>query len=167
MRRISRSLIFAVAIFVMAAGTGFAIQGWLGLLLWPLGVCVVAVMLGIAWFVIDLVVTYSRHRAHIRTIWARIRPLSTDQLREIVQTPAHRDSRFARVELVRRGINERPQKEQLFTMLTSGNPVMCGQAMTDLHMFYPELHARIPAGSSNQDSPELWRSRIAALEGAG
>jgi hypothetical protein len=158
--------IILLAVLVSVGGVGFAFQGWGGALFWPLGLCASVLLLGITWFVIDLAITFSRHRAEVRRIWDRVRPLSTERLRELIGNPSHKDSGFARVELMRRGVDVRPPKEQLFGMLTSGDTAMCGQAMAYLHMFYPEMNGLIPTGSSNQDPPELWQSRIAALRSA-
>jgi hypothetical protein len=43
---------------------------------------------------------------------------------------------------------------RVFGMLTSGDPTLCGHAMANLQVFYPELS--LPDGSSNLDPPELW-----------
>jgi hypothetical protein len=68
---------------------------------------------------------------------------------------------------MRRGLDARPSKEQLISMLTSGNSVICGQAMGYVHMFYPEeVRAFMPMGSSNMDPPEVWRARLAAVQNA-
>jgi hypothetical protein len=164
MRRIKRKII-ALVLLAAAAAAGFAVQGWMGTFLWPLTLCALVLLLGIALFMIDVLVTIIRKRAEVRRIGARVRPLSNEQLRDLCESPSHRDSAFARVELMRRGHDARPPREQVFTMLTSGNSVMCGQAMGYLQMFYPEL--RLPKGSSNVDPPEVWRARVAQFRSAG
>jgi hypothetical protein len=166
MRLPGRKKIFAVAALAVAAAAGYAVQGSLGLMLWPLELFGTFLVLAVAWFFVDLVITYARHRARINQIWSRVRPMKSEQLRELIKTPSHPDSGFARVELMKRGLDARPPKEQLFGMLTSGNAALCGQAITYLHIFYPELHAQL-LGSSNLDAPELWQTRVAALRGAG
>jgi hypothetical protein len=166
MRRIKRKII-ALVLLAAAAAAGFAVQGWLGIFLWPLTLCALALLLEIALAAIDIYLTVNRNLAEVSRIKARVRGLSNEQLRELCESPSHRDSGFARVELMRRGIAARPPKEQLFSMLTSGNSVMCGQAMGYLQMFYPELRALLPKGSSNLDPPEVWRARVAAVQSAG
>jgi hypothetical protein len=147
---------------------GFAVQGWTGIFLWPLTLCALILLIGIALFLIDVFVTLIRKFAEASRIKARVRPLSNEQLRELCDSPSHRDSAFAMVELMRRGLDARPPREQLFSMFTSGNSVKCGQAMGYVHMFYPELlRALMPMGSSNLDPPEVWRARVAAVRSAG
>ena len=102
---------------------------------------------GIALFILRLVVRIRRTRARVRVIQERLRPLSNEQLTEIMRTPKHPDSQFALVELMKRGSAARPTKEQLFSMLASGNPKLCGDAMANLQTFYPEVV--IPEGASN------------------
>ena len=123
------------------------------------------VLVGIAWFILGVVVRIRRTRGHMRMIQERLRPLSNEQLTEIMRTPKHPDSQFALVELMKRGVNARPTKEQLFGMLTSGNPKLCGDAMANLQIFYPEVV--IPEGASNLDAPELWQSRVESLRRVG
>ena len=165
MRLQGRKRIFAVAALAVSAAAGYVVQGSLGLVLWPLELCGAFLVLIVAWFFVDLVITFARHRAH-QPYLARVRPMKSEQLRELIKTPSHPDSGFARVELMKRGLDARPPKEQLFGMLTSGNTALRGQAITYLHIFYPELHVQLN-GSSNFDAPELWQSRVAALRGAG
>lgn len=158
-----------IAVLMLAAvtGAGFAVHGWAGIVLWPLGLCGLVLVLGIALFVINVVVTFVRHNNEMSRMWARICPLPTEQLRDLCANPSHGDSAFARVELMRRGQDARPSKEQLFEMLTSGNTILCGQAMSYASMFYPELRDLVADGSSNQDPPEVWQSRVAAVRSAG
>src|SRR3954469_7359745 len=167
MRPTTRKPILVFATLAIASAVGCAVQGWPGLFLWPVALCVSAMLLAIAWFVIDLFVTYSRHSAEVGRIKARVRRLSTDDLRNLIANPSHKDSGLGRVELMRRGEDARPSKEQLFGMLTSGNSMLCGQAMTYVSIFYPELRELVPMGSSNQDSPEVWQARVAAVRSAG
>jgi hypothetical protein len=166
MRRIGRKRFIALATLAAAAGAGFAVQGWPGIFLWPLALCGIAIDVLVVWFVLDLVITCFRYQSRVRSIQARVRPLTADQLSELISAPSHPDSAFARAELMRRGLDARPPKEQLFGMLTSGNSAQCGQAMTYMQIFYPEMCAQIAKGSSNLDSPESWQSRIAALRDA-
>lgn len=128
----------------------------------PLGLCLLVVVVGFTLFLLWVLLFIRRHGARLRVINDRLRPLPDDQLIEIMRTPTHPDSQFALVELMRRGVNARPTKDQLFGMLTSGNPGLCGTAMTNLGMFYPEFS--LPEGSSNLDPPEVWRSRIDAFQ---
>ena len=167
MRLPRRKQVIVAVCLAIAAAAGYIVQGSFGLLLWPLGFCGSVLLLAAGLFTLDVVITIVRHQARIRRIQARVRSMTSDQLRELLLTPSHQDSAFARIELMRRGVNARPPKEQLFGMLASGNSLLCGQAMTYMHMFYPKTHARIPSGSSNQDSREVWEARIASLRSAG
>lgn len=123
------------------------------------------VLVGIVCFILGMVARVRRTRGRVRVIQERLHPLSNEQLTEIMRTPKHPDSQFALVELMKRGVDARPTKEQLFGMLTSGNPKLCGDAMANLQMFYPEVV--IPEGASNLDTAELWRSRVEVLRQAG
>lgn len=165
MRPIKIKLVSAFAVLAVSAGAGFAVKGWIGIFAWPLALCALIAVVGIAWFILHLAFLILRDRVRWRRIRARIRPLSTEQLREIMQTPTHPDSQFALAELMRRGVPARPTKDQLFAMLTSGNPVLCGHAMANLQIFYPEL--ALPKGSSNLDPPELWQSRVETFRRVG
>jgi hypothetical protein len=161
----NNKLIVAGLALAASAMAGFAVKGWSGLFLWPLTFCALVVVLVIGGFVFGLVVRIRRRRTQMRRIQDRLRPLTTEQLSEIMRTPAHPDSQFALVELMRRGADARPTKDQLFGMLTSGNSVQCGHAMANLQIFYPELS--IPDGASNLDPPEMWQSRIEVFRRAG
>jgi hypothetical protein len=165
MQRINRKLIVAGLALAASSVAGFAVKGWSGLFLWPLALCALVVVLVICASAFGLVVRIRRRRTQMRRVWDRLRPLTTEQLSEIMRTPAHPDSQFAQVELMRRGANARPTKDQLFSMLTSGNSVQCGHAMANLQTFYPELS--IPDGASNLDPPEIWQSRIEVFRRAG
>ena len=133
---------------------GFALQGWDGAFA-VIGLCAFVVVAGIALFILRAA---RRTRSRLDSIQERLGPLSDEQLFEIMRTPTHRDSQFALVELKRRGVDARPTKDQLFGMLTSGNPMSCAHAMANLQVFYPELV--VPNGASNQDPPDVWRSRV-------
>jgi hypothetical protein len=161
MRCISTKLMVAFAALVVSVVAGFGIWKWPGIFVWPLALCALVVI----WFILHLVVTIRRARVRLNSIRERIRPLSQEKLFEIMRTPTHPDSQFALAELMRRGVDARPTKEQLFGMLTSGNPVLCGHAMANLQIFYPELI--IPDGASNLDPPTLWQSRIEAFRHTG
>jgi len=156
-----------VVTFVAAAGVGFVVHGWWGVLLWPAVLCSIVLWLGIGLFLIDLVLTIIRHQNEVSRIRARVRRLSNGQLRDLCANPSNRDSGMARVELMRRGEDGRPTKEQIFEMLTSGDAMVCGQAMGYVHMFYPELCDLMPKGSSNRDSAEVWGERVRAVRGGG
>jgi hypothetical protein len=123
--------------------------------------CALVLVLGIASFTLRLVLLIRGSGERRRRIQARVGALATEQLREIMRTPTHPDSQFALAELMRRGVDTRPSKEQLFGMLTSGNPTVCGHAMANLQVFYPELS--LPDESSNLDPPDLWQSRVEAF----
>lgn len=136
---------------------GFALQGWGGIFA-LIGICTFVVIAGIALFIFRV---YRRTKSRLDGIQARLGPLSEEQLLEIMRTPTHPDSQFALVELRRRGVDARPTKDQLFGMLTSGNPSLCAHAMANLQVFYPEFV--IPNGASNQDPPQMWKARIEAF----
>jgi hypothetical protein len=140
---------------------GFALQGW-GRIFAGVGLCALVVIAFIVLFILRVI---CRTRSRLDRIHARLGPLSDEQLREIMRTPTHTDSQFALAELMRRGVDARPTKDQLFGMLTSGNSVLCGHAMANLQIFYPELV--VPDGASNLDPPELWQSRIEVFRGTG
>src|SRR4051812_10014049 len=95
MRRIRPKRILGIVTLAIAAAAGFAVQGWPGLFLWPLALCVSVVLLAIAWFVIDLFVTYSRHSAEVGRIRARVHRLSSHELRDLTANPSHKDSGLA------------------------------------------------------------------------
>jgi hypothetical protein len=161
-QRIKRTTI-VIVICASSAVAGVVVQGWPGIFLWPIALCALALFLGIAVSVIDLLVTVIRHQNEVSRIRARVRRLSNDQLRGLCATPSSKESGFARVELMQRGQDARPPKEQLFSMLSSGDSVLCGQAMGFVQMFYPELGALTPIGSSNMDPREAWQARVAAM----
>jgi hypothetical protein len=121
----------------------------------------VLILLLVGVSLLEFICSILRTQKRIRLIRARVGALSTERLREIMQTPTHPDSQFALAELMWRGVDTRPSQEQLFGMLTSGNPVLCGQAMVNLQVFYPEFS--LPEEASNQDSPELWQKRVEAF----
>jgi hypothetical protein len=162
MRNIRRQILAVGLILAVAFGVEIVVQKRAQILSSPLGICLLVVVVGFTLFLLRMFMFMRRHRAHVRAITDRLRPLSNDQLIEIMRTPTHRDSQFALVELMKRGVDARPTKEQLFGMLTSGNPNLCGTAMTNLGMFYPEFS--LPEGSSNLDPPEVWRTRIEAFQ---
>ena len=139
---------------------GFAVQDFAR----PLELCALIVVIGAALFILRIVLGVCHFKARLHRMRERMRLLSEEQLAEIMRTPTHPDSQFALAELMRRGVDARPTKDQLFGMLASGNPVLCGHAMANLQIFYPKLV--IPDGASNRDSPELWRSRIEAFQRA-
>ena len=165
MRPTAEKMIAVAALAASVAAGAFA-QGWAGAFLWPAALCLVALLLGIVWLVLDLILTYSRHHANVQRIRAEVCPLSNEQLRALTLDHSNHASGFARAELMRRGQDARPPKEQLFQMLTSGNPNACGQAMVYVQVFYPELGEIVSTGSSNQDPPSVWESRIAASRDA-
>jgi hypothetical protein len=144
-----------------SALVGFALQGWGGIFA-GVGLCALVAIAIIALFILRVI---RRTRLRLDSIQQRLGALSDDQLFEIMRTPTHPDSQFALAELMRRGVDARPTKDQLFGMLTSGNSVLCGHAMANLQVFYPELV--IPNGASNLDPPDLWRSRIEVFRGRG
>ncbi|PWU17421.1 MAG: hypothetical protein C5B50_11395 [Verrucomicrobia bacterium] len=164
MRPISRKPIYALATLAAASVAGFATHGWLAALYWPLALCAVVVALAITVFVLRLVLGILGFKSRLHRIRARMNALSPEQLRELMQNPTHPDSQFALAELMRRGVDARPTKDQLFSMLTSGNPRLCGDAMANLQVFYPGLS--LPEGASNLDTPELWESRVEAFRRA-
>jgi hypothetical protein len=144
-----------------SALAGFTVQDFTG----PLELCALVVVVGVTLFILRIVLGIRRFKRHLHGVDERLKPLSDEQLFEIMRTPTHRDSQFALAELRRRGVDARPTKEQLFGMLTSGSPILCGHAMANLQIFYPELV--IPDGASNRDAPELWQSRIEAFRREG
>lgn len=156
-----RKLIVDVAALAASAVTGLVVQGWTGMFLWPLTLLGIFLVLGILGLVLDVVVSVCRVRTRTRRIEARLRLLPDEQLCELMRTPTHPDSQFAMIELMRRGVEARPTKEQVFSMLTSGNSNQCIDAMTILEVFYPELS--IPEGASNIDPPEMWQPRVQAM----
>lgn len=165
MRRTSHKLGVVLAAIATSSVAGFVTRGWRGSLAWPAMLCGLCLAAGIAAFTLRLVLFTVGASGRIHSIRARVRALSTEQVREIMQTPTHPDSQFALAELMRRGVDARPSKEQLFSMLTSGNPTLCGHAMANLQVFYPELY--LPDGASNLDSPELWQPRVEVFRRAG
>ncbi len=165
MKRTYIRLAGPAVLFAATAVAGFAVQGWLGVLVWPLGLCGLLAALTMIRLVVNVLTGVRRTRARVAGIQGRLRLLSTDQLCVLMRTPSHPDSQLALVELMQRGVDVRPTKEQLFDLLTSGNPRLCMDAMTNLEMFYPEFP--IPEGASNLDAPEIWRSRVEALRNAG
>ncbi len=137
---------------------------WIGILLWSLAVCALLVLIAIALLMLRVFIQLRRRRSVVGVIRERVKSLTNDQLTELMRTPAHSDSPFALAELMRRGVKTRPSKEQLFGMLTSGNPGQCGHAIVNLQMFYPEL--RLPKGLSNLDPPDSWRAWIESVRPA-
>ena len=92
--------------------------------------------------------------------------LPTERLREIAADPIDPDLGFAIGELERRGIEEKPSLQSLFGLLTSANSNRRGYGMSLLMALYPEVWSKVAVDSSNLDAPEVWRSRIAALDDA-
>jgi hypothetical protein len=165
MRSFRTEILVAFVVLVVATVSEFVFHERARIFTGPLGLCLLVVVVGFALFLLQLWLLIRRHRARVRAIKNRLSPLSNEQLTEIMRTPTHPDSQFALVELMKRGVDAKPTKDQLFDMLTSGNPRLCGTAMTHLGIFYPEL--TLPEGSSNLDSPEVWRSRVDEFRRAG
>ncbi len=140
---------------------GSIFQGWGGIIA-GLALCLLAVIIA---FALYIMLVYLRAKSRINRIYARLQPLSDEQLSEITRNPTHPDSQFALVELMRRGVDVPPPKDQLFDMLTSGDPTVCGNALVNLQMFYPEIV--IPNGASNHDTPEMWKSRVEEFRRTG
>jgi hypothetical protein len=167
MRRISRKTI-AVAILIAAAAAGAAVDGWAGAFLWPLALCAVLLLICVSLIGIVAVVSFGRRHSRFHELRRRIGLLSTDQLRDLIANPSNNGSMLARAELMRRGVDARPPKDQLFEMLASGNSTVCAQAIVSMQLFYPKMFTLlIPMGASNLDPPETWQARIAALRAAG
>jgi hypothetical protein len=165
MRPASHKLLIVLAALAASSAAGFATRGWHGAFVWPAILCALGLVAAIAAFLLRLVLFAIGARGRIRRMHERMGALPTEQLRELMQTPTHPDSQFALAELMRRGLDARPSKEQLFGMLTSGNPTLCGHAMANLQVFYPELS--LPEGVSNLDSPDMWKLHVEAFRREG
>jgi hypothetical protein len=165
MRRTAWTVI-AIGLLAATAAAGAAVRGWTGALLWPMLLCVTITLISVPLFFLGVYVSFRRRHSKLTQAKHRLRQLSTDALRGLIAEPMQKDAALARVVLMERDVDARPPKQQLFAMLTSGNPAACAQAMVYMQVFYSEMFNRLPKGTSNLDSPEIWQTRIAALRGA-
>jgi hypothetical protein len=163
-RRLRVTRVVLAGAFLAAAAIGFAVQGWLGILLFPLALGAAAIGLVLTLFLLDLVLTGRRHFRAVHKIRAEVSRLPTEQLRAIAATPSHPHFGFAYATLAGRGIEVKPERRLFLEMLVSPSATTRGQGMAFLTTFYPEV--RLPEGCSSSDSPEVWRERIAAIETA-
>ncbi len=74
---------------------------------------------------------------------------------------------FAISELDRRGIVALPSLESILDLVQSPDSNQRGRAIGLLGAIYPTIFARLPKGSSNLDTPEVWRDRLRAMNRAG
>ena len=154
----------AAAAFLVSAGVGLAVQGWAGVVLYPLAIAVGAVCVALAWIVLRFLLHWYRQSTRVRDVRRRVERLPTDELKAIAASPAHPEFGFAYAALALRGIEPaKPQKRLLLDMLVSPNPNTRGVGIGWLFTFYPEV--RLPEGSSSLDPPEVWRERIVAMAG--
>lgn len=116
-------------------------------------------------FVFGVILGVRRGRARLQVAQERLRTLSEEKLIRLMRTPSDPASQLALAELMSRGVEVRPTREELFAMLVSGDPRICGDAMTNLMLFYPEI--RLPQNSSNRDAPDLWQARIESMRRSG
>jgi hypothetical protein len=165
MRRTAWTFI-AIGLLAATAAAGAAVRGWTGALLWPVLLCVTITLISVPLFILGVYASFRRRHSALSQAKQRLRALSTDELRGLIADPMQKDAALARVVLMERGVDARPPKEQLFAMLTSGNPTACAQAMVYMQVFYSEMFNRLPKGVSNLDPAETWQSRIAALRDA-
>jgi hypothetical protein len=110
---------------------------------------------------------YFAIRRFLRKWQWRMSQMTTAQLREIAMDLASPDWGFAVSELSRRGIVALPSLESVLDYLTSSDANQRGRALGALHALYPTVHARLPEGSSNLDTPGVWRERLRTMSAAG
>lgn len=165
MRPLNRKILLLIPLAVVTATAvaGYKVQGWPGIIIWPIALCVSIVLFLVASFIIDVFVTFVRHNEKVNNLRAPLRRLSNQELQERAADPSRIDSGLARVELMTRDEDATPSKDQLFKMLTSGDSTQCGQAMMYVQVFYPELQ-RLLAGASNQDPRAVWKARVARMQ---
>jgi hypothetical protein len=138
---------------------GWSFGGWLGAIT---GAAVGFVGAIAAWCVLF----YFVRRAQIQRSYREVSALPTEELRKIAADPASRQLGFAMGELKRRGIEMRPSLESILALLTSDNSGRRGVAMGLMSVMYPSVWSKISDGSSSWDSSEVWRARIASLDGS-
>ena len=96
-----------------------------------------------------------------------VRAMSTARLTEHATDPTSRDMGFAMGELEKRGVEARPSFAAVCEVLTAPDPNLHGHGMSLMFALYPDAFARISKGASSADPPDVWRDRLAALEGEG
>jgi hypothetical protein len=144
---------------VLCCWLGWRFGGWVGAVAGAAVGCGAAIIIwGAIYYQTGLVSLQRRQRA--------VSALATERLREIAADPTSRDLGFAIGELARRGVEAGPSLESLFDLLRSADSDRRGQGMSLLMALYPQVGSKLPLGSSNMDTVEVWRTRIAALEDA-
>jgi len=136
---------------------GWRFGGWLGATAGAVVGCGAAIII---WGTIY----YQTLRLSLEHRQRAVSTLATERLRQIAADPTSPDLGFAIGELARRGVDAGPSLESLFSLLTSADSNRRGLGMSLLPALYPHVWLKIPLDSSNMDSAEVWRSRIAALE---
>jgi hypothetical protein len=144
---------------VLCCWLGWRFGGWLGAAAGAAVGCGAAIIIWGA-------IYYQTVRVSLQRRQRAVSALATEWLREIAADPTSRDLGFAIGELARRGFEAGPSLESLFGLLTSADSNRRGHGMSLLMALYPHVWSKIPLGSSNMDTVEVWRSRIAALEDA-
>lgn len=145
---------------VLGAVIGWLSAGWFGL--------VVGLLTGpVGWMVLWALKCYVAVRSRLQRQLRRMSELSTDELCRIAKEPTSPDLGIALMELDRRGVDApSPSLESLLALLTSSDSNRRGLGMSLLVAFYPSVISVLPEGCSNQEPPEIWRERIAAIRGA-
>jgi hypothetical protein len=142
---------------VLGCWLGWRFGGWLGAAAGGAVGCGAAIVIWGAIYYLTLRLSLQRRQRTVRA-------LPTERLWEIAADPISRDLAFAIGELERRGFEAGPTLDSLLSLLTSDDSNRRGLGMPLLMVFYPHVWSKISRGSSNMDSAEVWRSRIAALE---
>jgi hypothetical protein len=145
---------------VALAVVGWHIARWMGMLAGALIGCVAAIAI---WGFLYYVAVSTRLKRRLRDT----AELSTERLLQLAVDPTAPNMAFAMSELKKRGIDARPSLESLCELLISPESNRRGLGMGLLFGMYPDFWAKIATGSSSNDSPEVWRSRLAAVRDGG
>jgi len=129
---------------------------WIGMFA---GLCLGAVLAVAVWMILYTMSAKRRIGRQRR----EMAELSTERLKEIAADPSNRALGFAMGELKNRGIDARPSLDSVCALLTSAEQGRRVQGMTTLFGLYPEVFAKIGEDASSDDSPEVWRARLAGI----
>ena len=139
---------------------GWHFARWIGMLAGGVIGCVAAIVI---WGTVYYVAASTRLNRRLRDT----AEMPTERLLQLAVDPTAQNMAFAISALQKRGIDARPSLEPLCELLTSPESNRRGLGMGLLFGMYPDFWAKIAKGSSSNDPPEVWRSRLAAVRDGG
>ena len=154
-----------VLVAIVGAGAGAYIAlGRPGARKFAIGCSAVLAAVLVIWSVAFTLFAFRAQHQRLLEMQKRVARLPADELRSMMDNSSDPALGFATAELSNRGVAAHPEKASLFAMLLSDNSWERGRGFMLLSLFYPEFV--LPAGSSSNDPPEVWRERIRAWEEA-